>query len=154
MKSKDRIESFSIFMDRLYEFASMSNAYQHIPRTYGTDDVLFMAEVHLLQQIKNYEGITTVQLAALRRKSPSSISQLVNKLLKKGLIVKIADSEDKKCFHLFLSEKGECINKYHEEFDAKLYASTLAKIPQLTDEEIENFTAILEIVINEIHKSQ
>ena len=150
MKPEEKLDAFSELMDHIYELVDVSSQYQKFPKNYGTEDLLYMAEVHLLQQIAKNDGITVTQLAQIRGKSSSSISQLVNKLVRKGMICREAIPNDKKRFKLRLTEKGEIVNTYHEKYDKGYYLDTLKKADDYSLEDMKLFTSLLDLIKNDI----
>ena len=79
-------------MERLFDvfLASIrySKRYDSSPRSYGTEDVLYAEECHTLELIGKYEGITITEIARRVGKTKSAISQMVDRLIKKGLLEK------------------------------------------------------------------
>lgn len=143
----NKLDAFAILMDTLFEFTSVSGVNQNIPRTYGTDDILYMAEVHLLRDIQN-EGETTItQLANSHRKSKSSMTQLVNKLEQKGLITKekVVGSRN---VMVKATEKGKYVTKFHNELDLFEYSKILTLLPDFSEDEFERITQLIRIIID------
>lgn len=147
-----KLEIFTQLMDKLFEFSSISGVNQNIPRTYGTTDVLYMAEVHLLRDINNMENATVTRLAESHRKSKSAMTQLVNKLEKKGLVKKCRNQGSR---HIFLTptEKGKLVAKYHDTLDAKEYSQLLMNLTDYTEEEFEKITRFIQIIIDGSEKA-
>lgn len=146
----DEMDTFSELMDSLYEFVQISRQYQSIPRSYGTDEMLYMAEVHLLQQIARYNGITMAELAQSSGKSASSISQLVSKLIAKKMLYREEIPNNKKSFILRLTEKGKQVNAYHEQYDVSCYAATLQKVRGYTVDDFKRFLTLLNAIKEDI----
>lgn len=142
----ERIEIFAELMDCLFSFSQVSGINQNIPRTYGSDEVLYMAEVHMIRDIKNHDGITITQLARMNGKSKSAVSQMIDKLQQKGLVIKEKHPESNRKVAIYLSEKGERINKYHTRFDRKEYDKVLSHLTDYTNEDFQKIIRLLHIV--------
>lgn len=88
-------------------------------RYYGTDTPLFSAEIHMLTIIKENEGIHVTGIADKLGVTKGAVSQIVNKLNKKGLIKKETDLHNQSKLTLSLTPKGEIAQLNHEEFHNK-----------------------------------
>ncbi len=88
-------------------------------------ETLYPAEVHMVSEIKENEGIHITGLADKLSVTIGAVSQILMKLEKKGLITKEKDIQNQSRFLLKLTPDGELIHinhiKYHEEFDDLLY---------------------------------
>ena len=88
-------------------------------------ETLYPAEVHMVSEIKENEGIHITGLADKLSVTIGAVSQILMKLEKKGLITKEKDILNQSRFLLSLTPDGEEIHlnhiKYHEEFDNLLY---------------------------------
>ena len=84
----DRLEVFGKMIDAFFEGTRIFHKYEKIPRKYGTDIELYMSEMHTLDYISKNEGTTVTNLANITKKTKSAITQLTNKLEKKGFIKK------------------------------------------------------------------
>lgn len=148
---------FAQMMELIYEFSDISTLYQSIPRTYGNEITLHMAEAHMIQTIGNHDGITITELSKLKNKSKSAMSQLVDKLYKKGLITKTKNPKDKKQISINLSEKGLEIYLYHQELDKNNYNKYLSRLNNFSEKDIEKtselFKVLSEEFSNDLHRN-
>lgn len=142
----ERIELFTQLMDTLFSFSQASDVNQKLPRTYGTDDVLYIAEVHLIRDIADHDGITVTQLAQLNKKTKSAISQLVDKLVQKDLISKQKHPDSNRQVALYITERGRIVNKYHANFDRKEYSKILSQLNNYSDEDFLKVIELLNII--------
>ena len=83
-------------------------------RNYGTDQPLFDAEVHIVQAVKEHEGIHVTALADMLNVTKGAVSQTLMKLQKKGMVVKEPDSQNQSRLCLKLTPKGEVAYTNHE----------------------------------------
>ena len=143
----DRFSAFATMMDTLFEFCSVSGVNQSIPRTYGTEDVMYMAEVHLLRDIRDTENASVTSLAEAQGKSKSAITQLVNKLEKKKLLKKDSMPGGRNIL-LSLTDKGYTVAEYHDEFDRAEYSNILAGLPDYSEEDFRKITELMQIIID------
>jgi DNA-binding MarR family transcriptional regulator len=88
-------------------------------------ETLYPAEVHMVSEIKESEGIHITGLADKLSVTIGAVSQILMKLERKGLITKEKDIQNQSRFLLKLTPDGEVIHinhiKFHEEFDNLLY---------------------------------
>jgi len=59
-----------------------------IQRNYGTNILITQVEIHTIEAIGNHDGISITELAENRHKTKGAVSQLIYKLVKKGLVKK------------------------------------------------------------------
>lgn len=124
------------FMESFYELNRCMNMYENLPHTYGTDDMLYMAEAHLVKEISELDNCTATDLAVRTGKTKSAISQLVNKLIKKSIVYRKQSERGGNEYDLFLTDKGRQIAEYHEELDKTGYRMILDALGGLTDDEM------------------
>jgi DNA-binding MarR family transcriptional regulator len=90
-------------------------------RYYGTDTLLFSSEIHMIRAIKEEEGIHITGLANKLGVTKGAVSQIVNKLNKKGFIKKETDLYNQSKLIIKLTPKGEIADanhvKLHKKFD-------------------------------------
>ena len=135
---------FSEMMESLFEFSQIQFQNQNTAMHYGSNDMLFMAEVHMVQDIGDFEGITITELAHQKGKSKSAISQMIDKLNQKGLILKEKHPGGNKQIALYLSDEGKSIYKYHKNLDKKEYKKLLDKLNEYTDEDFSKVKKLIE----------
>jgi DNA-binding MarR family transcriptional regulator len=108
--------SYTLF-EVIYKFLDIDKK----ARYYGTDVPIFNSEIHMLKAIKENEGIHVAGLANYLGLTKGSISEITNKLEKKGLIKKEKDIYNQLKILLKLTPQGEVAHvnhlKLHEEYD-------------------------------------
>lgn len=116
-------------------------------RYYGTDTPLFNAEIHMLTIIKENKGIHVTGIADKLGVTKGAVSQIVNKLYKKGLIKKETDLHNQSKLTLSLTPKGEIAQLNHEEFHNKfdlMVENILKNTSKENVEFLKNFLASFE----------
>lgn len=149
-KTKEEIDSkytrLSLRADVLYHFVTTYSNYIHQARDYGTGQIINMAEVHILTMIADEPGITTNVLAQKWKCTKAAVSQNVKKLEQKKLVYRIQDEENKKVFHLYVTEEGENLALAHKRFDILDIIETKEELLKYcTEEEIDTFYKVLEV---------
>ncbi len=84
-------------------------------RYYGTDQPLYHAEIHMIKSIKENEGIHVTGLADMLGVTKGAVSQIIQRLERKGMIVKDTDPHNLSRLVLRLTPKGETAYRHHEE---------------------------------------
>jgi len=98
------------------------------------------AQLWIMQQIYNFNGISNAELAKNLTIHVSTCSLLVNKLIKKNLIEKTRDPKDERKIVLTLSPKGKQLMAKAPKSPEGAIPSTLKK---LNIEELEELNTVL-----------
>jgi DNA-binding MarR family transcriptional regulator len=148
----DRFAEYIKMMDAFYDGSRIIHSYDKIPRKYGVDQYLYMAEMHTLEKISEMEGITVTKLADVTHKTKSAITQVTNKLQKKNMINKIRSKEYHKEVELYLTDLGREACKYHKEFDENNYKNGITYLEDYSVEELRTSAEIFTIVTQSFKK--
>jgi DNA-binding MarR family transcriptional regulator len=99
---------------------------QKKPRRYGLEELLYPSEAHLLMLIGRYPDLVVTGLAEKGAVTKGAVSQMVHKLINKGLIKKKPDPINTRKVVLELTSKGKIAyyshERMHEEMDRELFA--------------------------------
>ncbi|MCR3757621.1 MarR family winged helix-turn-helix transcriptional regulator [Clostridium felsineum] len=88
-------------------------------RFYGTNISLTYAEIHTIDTIGSNDGINITQLALLKGITKGAVSQMIYKLIDKGLVIKEASPKSDVEVVLKLTESGKKAYNAHLEFHRK-----------------------------------
>ena len=107
--------------------------YERKPQTYCGNLVLTQPEIHTVAIIGDQEGISVTQLAAARGITKGAVSQMIYKLVDKGLVEKRISPNSDSELNLHLTKKGKKAfaehRKKHESMEA-LFSEMLDDIPE------------------------
>lgn len=92
----------------------------HRSLSFGTDVEIHNAEIHMIMAIHENEGIHVGGLAKKLKITKGSVSELLGKLERKGLIYKKTDSSKLSRLNIFLTEKGKIAHEHHVLFHERL----------------------------------
>lgn len=137
------MEGVMNFFENTYRLINKYNQKIKTAKTYGTEDLLYSAEVHMIEIIGSYETITTTKLAKTLGITKGAVSQITHKLLKKNLIVKIPSTEKNNEVLISLTDKGRIVYSYHQNMHRKMMERIDSIICDLSD---EGKTALVQIV--------
>lgn len=138
----------------LQEGLKLINRYNDIDkkaRSYGTEELLFPSEIHVIDAIGMQSDMTTTKLAKTLGITKGGISQITAKLIKKGLISRSKGIGVNEVF-LTLTDKGQTAyhghRKMHENLTNKLNSilnetnepvkETILKIISVINSELKN----------------
>ena len=150
----DRYEVFGKMIDAFFEGSRILSKYDKIPRKYGTDVELYMSEMHTLDLIFKNEGATVTGLADITKKTKSAITQLTNKLEKKGLIRKLRNAENYKEINLILTELGKKTCMFHKSLDEQKFRKAIRYVKNYSVDEIQKCYEIFTIIAQTINKDE
>ncbi len=120
------LNSFVEVMSRL-----MVDQYrQHI-----TEMELTLPQAQVLRVLRR-GAVTTGQLAAELRISAPAITQLTDRLLRKGLIERRPATDDRRCVIVALSEKGSCLIDKFRERRRDIFRGALAHLSETDQEQV------------------
>jgi DNA-binding MarR family transcriptional regulator len=141
-----REEVFYELMESIYEISRSISLYESIPRKYGTEDELYMVEAHTINLVGEKIKTNTSELAMLTNKTKGAISQMVDKLLKKDLVLKYKNPTNHREVIIELSEKGKQVYQFHKELDQIEYTKNLNQLDQFSTEDFIKFIKISSII--------
>lgn len=99
------------------------------------------AEIDLIHALRHNAGCTQARLAELLHADKAAIARRTKNLEAKGFLVRRDDPNDRRSQLLYPTEKAETLKSSKAEIEASFYEYLTAA---LTEEEAENFTALLE----------
>ncbi|WP_265459720.1 MarR family transcriptional regulator [Enterococcus sp. HY326] len=146
-------EELSVFNEKFQKFVSKYNELEQSQHFMQGEFNLSVAEVHTIVKIGSLEGINLINLAAIQNVSRSAITQMVNKLIKKEMVVKKRLEGSKNEYALFLSAKGKEINTIHQsqhEYLNKKILAILKEYPEDTLKNLQNMMQSIEEVWTEL----
>ncbi|WP_066322268.1 MarR family transcriptional regulator [Bacillus sp. FJAT-29814] len=142
----DREKIFYELMETIYETTRLVSDYQSVPRTYGTEDELYMVEAHTLNLIGDKKTTNTSEIAAITNRTKGAVSQMIDKLVKKDLVMKYKNPDNHREVKIELTPKGKIVYGYHKELDAEEYRKHLKNLAQFTDDDFKKYIMISKII--------
>jgi len=147
MKRTEILKQLWAEQDKAFE---LMTEYDSLPHHYGSD-VLYQAEAYIVHEIGNHSGITTTEIAEKLNKTTSACSQIVKKLIAKGLVEQTRNEANKRVYNLTLTKDGERVYKDHIEFNEMCQEITFDLLKEITDEELAIHTKV-QALINKAYK--
>jgi len=141
MKTKTKILN-----DMIEKTIRLFNKYNSLEKelyNFDIDELLTPAEIHTIDCIGRNSEINVTNLAAKLGITKGAVSQMVNKLKKRDLVIKLKDSDNDKEVILLLSKKGKIAFNGHIKFHADIYKDFM---PLLENTSIEGINSFKEII--------
>ena len=132
MKRAEILDAVWQAQDMAFE---LMTEYDALPHYYGSI-VLFQAEAYIVNQIGHTPGITTTELSVRLGKTSSACSQIIKKLIDKGIVVQNRNAKNRRIYNLELTEIGEKVYQDHILFNAECQKNTFSRLSNFTDEEL------------------
>jgi DNA-binding MarR family transcriptional regulator len=104
-------------------------------------------QLHYLKEIYRCGNPTVTELSERMSVSKPSVSVIIDKLIKKGIVKKIQSAEDKRTFFLSLTKSGKQCAIFHESIHAR-FAAKVRKL--LNDKEITQLTMLFDKIIEKL----
>ena len=134
------------FYEDTYRIINKYNQKAKVPKQYGTDDLLYSAEVHMIGMIGSSEAITTTKLAERLGITKGAVSQITHKLLGKNLIIKTPSREKNNEVLISLTDKGRIVYSYHQNIHKKMLEKIDSILCDLPDEGKRGLDKIIQII--------
>ncbi|KXH86095.1 MarR family winged helix-turn-helix transcriptional regulator [Sporosarcina sp. HYO08] len=143
----DKEEVFYEMMETIYEYTRQMSAYESIPRKYGTEDEIYMVEAHTINLIGDKNQTNVSELAELANKTKGAISQMIERLIKKGMVSKSKNPLDNREVIIQLTDKGKTVYHFHKKLDQKEYRRLLMGLEEFTAEDFRRYIDISKILM-------
>ena len=104
-----------------------------IQRNYGTDIMITQVEIHTIEAIGNHNGISITELAANRHKTKGAVSQLIYKLVKKGLVKKTVPETSDAQVSLYLTPLGQQAYEGHKKLHEQINDEVFVALREMPD---------------------
>lgn len=141
------------FLEETYRLINKYNQKAKTAKRYGTEDLLYSAEVHMIEMIGSYEAITTTKLAEKLGITKGAVSQITRKLLEKDLIIKIPSAQRSNEVLISLTDKGRIVYSYHQSMHEKMLGKIDSVLSGLSDDgkmALEQIIRIIDDSLNDI----
>lgn len=144
------MRDYKSFLDQVERVIHEYNQRENRKQSYGVDVPLTQTEIHMIAVIGEQPGIGMKALAQQKGVTPGAASQMIKKMVQKGLVCKKISAESEAKIELTLTEKGKiCFSehqKIHEEASEKWY-QLLDGVDDSTYETITQIVNQMEIML-------
>lgn len=117
--------------------------YEKKPRRYGIDTPLTQTEIHAIAAIDEHPGMNLNALAQGKGVTKGAASQLIARLVKKGLVQKAASPDSASEIALFLTDKGAIAARAHEQQHQDMgHAFDKNVLSEMSDADLKRITQL------------
>ena len=106
-------------------------------RCYETDVPIYNSEIHLISAIAQNPEIHIRGLAEKFGITSASVSEMIKKMQKKGLVEKRVDKENHSRIQITLTEKGKLAHRVHRRYHEELDQMVEEELKEASEETIE-----------------
>lgn len=121
--------------NKFFQIVSVINDNQKTARDYGIGHLLFGAEIKLIETIHQYPEINACELSEKLAITKGALTQLSDKLIRKGLAESYAKSGNRKEKYYKLTALGEKTRLVHQEHHAEANKALCRYFCSLSTEE-------------------
>jgi len=122
------------------------------PRPFGTDDLLYSSEIHMIDVIGRQPGICVTEIANKLDITKGAVPKIIRKLLHKDMIYRYQVLENKKMVLFNLTDKGEIAFQAHAAFHEELDQNIIQKFDVMPKKECQQFKDIMHDIESYIDK--
>ncbi|HEX3077148.1 MAG TPA: MarR family transcriptional regulator [Lachnospiraceae bacterium] len=112
-------------------------------RNYGTGILLTRTEIHTIDLIGNNEGINITQLALKQGITKGAVSQMIYKLVNKGLVTKHVSPDSDTEVRMELTEEGITAYQAHQRFHMETNEEFFQLLQNMPDETYDQMITVL-----------
>ena len=116
-------------------------------RTFGTDVTIHLSEIQMIMTIHNTEGIHVGGLAQKLGITKGSVSEMLRKLERKGLVRKEKDPLKMTRLNVYLTDKGKTAHENHMYYHSRLDGVVAEATAGHDAATVENFAHFLDDIL-------
>jgi Transcriptional regulators len=136
-------------LEKLIRLINKINQTNKVPKDYGTGDMLFHAEIHTIEAIRNHGNVNASELSNVLGVTNGAITQIISKLKKKSLVEQYNTAGNKKEVFYRLTDKGKIADLGHQNHHKESYMNLNQYIDSLEDDKITILNEFLEKLIDD-----
>ena len=141
LKMDEKLQLLLEASDKFIRVVNKLSALEKARFDFGTDQTLTPSEIHTVVAIAKNQNMNVTELAAHLGITKGAVSQMLNKIEKKGLIQRKKKGDNAREINLILTKDGQKAYEGHEQFHYDLYVEFIrsfsieefAMLAQVTD---------------------
>lgn len=145
-KAKEKLRFVSETLDKFAAVADAYTKYVTRPRSYGTEDLLYMREAHFIQMTGKLENPEIGEISKLLKVTPGAASQTAARLEAKGIIERKKSPRDSRVVICRLTEKGQKIFDCHQNIDNTEFLYLAQLLEGFGQEDMDKVYEFLDII--------
>lgn len=137
------MRDYTLVTDTMQQIIYKYMETEKISRDYGAGMALTQVEIHTIEDIGNNEGINITELSAIRNKTKGAVSQMIYKLVDKGLVEKSISKNSDSEVSLVLTELGKKAYEGHKEFHHIANDKVFKKLREMDENSYNDLVEVL-----------
>jgi DNA-binding MarR family transcriptional regulator len=134
---------YVVQFEKVLRIANKINEGLKEPRSFGTDQILYASEIHIIDIVGRNPGINITEIAEKMGIRKSAIPKVIQKLTQKDMVTRCIKQQNKKMVQLELTDKGEIAYDSHLCFHEKFSKNIIEKFSNFTPVEMLFFNEIM-----------
>lgn len=141
---EDRKALFDDILMRFMRVAKKFIQFENSLTDYGIDEPITQAAIHTLEAVGKNEGINVTELAKRLGITKGAVSQMIGRLIRKGLVSKNRLADNEKEVMLNLTEKGWQVFNCHQDIHKEVFKEFMSNLGDFGDLEVNALRRILD----------
>lgn len=138
------MRDYEMILEQVERLIHKYNQKEDIKQNYGVDVSLTRTEIHMIDSIGEEPGIGVKKLAQKKGVTDGAISQMVRRLVSKGLVIKKISEESEAKIELTLTDKGQICYEEHHKYHVEKNKKWHDLLDKMDDREYEDVVKLLE----------
>ena len=134
---------YAVQFEKVLRIANKINEGLKEPRSFGTDQILYASEIHIIDIIGRNPSINITEIAEKMGIRKSAIPKVIQKLIQKDLVIHCIKQQNKKVVQLELTDKGKVAYEHHFKFHENFSKDIIEKFSNFTQDEMVFFNEIM-----------
>lgn len=136
-------QAFEQVLEELELAVTRMSSMHESPWDFGTGVPLYRAEIHTVQAIGEHPGINVTRLAELMDVTKGAVSQMVGKLVNKGLVRKVQAGDNAKEVKLHLTDLGDTGFRNHQKLHMQMLDIVREFYGNKLEEKLRTFSTVM-----------
>lgn len=141
------MKKYNEILGKIINLTNVMNKMSKTPRDYGVGFMLYPSEIHTIEAIAAHEQINANVLSKVLGITNGAITQMTNKLIKKGLVEKYKMDNNKKEVYFKLTELGKLADQGHDSFHEQTYKNIINYLDTLKPNQRDALVGFLDVYI-------
>ena len=135
------------FIEKLIHLSNQMNKSNKAPRLYGTGQILYASEIHMIEAINNHYNMNASELAQILGITSGAVNQVAAKLQRKGFIESVRMQGNMKAVYYRLTDLGAKAIFEHNKRRSRIFRSIAHYLDGLDSKKIDTIRTFLDKVM-------
>lgn len=144
------MKQYNEILEKVLSITNTMNKTSKCPRDFEVGVPLYPSEIHTIEAIGAHEPINAKALAQALGITNGAVTQIADKLQKKGLVEKFKIDGNQKTVYIKLTALGHTAEQAHDRFHEKAYQSIAEYLSSLTEEQRNAILVFLDLYLENL----